>query len=368
VKVALDYQIFTIQKYGGISRYFYEVAKHLAAFHSERVSCLINSPLYINNYLLRSNSDLKIRGFAVPAFSRSRHLYVKLNRFISPFVLYDFSPDIVHETYYAPKSSVPKGCRTVLTVYDMIHELYPESILAHDRTREHKRIAVDRSDHIICISQNTRNDLIRLLDVPPEKTSVIHLGFTLTQPIHISTNYLHRPFILYVGSRRGYKNFDRLLAAYASYSELRDHFDLVAFGGGTFQHRELEMIRYLRLSQTQVRQVSGDDRVLSGLYAHAAMFVYPSLYEGFGIPPLEAMSFNCPVACTNTSSLPEVVANAAIQFDPLDTDSIAKAMLRLSADSALRSSLIELGRARVVNFSWEQCAKKTLDVYEALLR
>ena len=128
------------------------------------------------------------------------------------------------------------------------------------------------------------------------------------------------------------------------------------------------MIRRLHLPLTQVRQLNGDDGVLAALYRQAAMFVYPSLYEGFGIPPLEAMSFNCPVACSNTSSVPEVVGNAAIQFDPLDIDSIANALVRLASDKALRAKLIELGKARVAKFDWEQCAKQTLDVYRALLK
>ena len=128
------------------------------------------------------------------------------------------------------------------------------------------------------------------------------------------------------------------------------------------------MIRRLHLPLTQVRQISGDDRKLAALYEQAAMFVYPSLYEGFGLPPLEAMSFNCPVACSNISSMPEVVGNAAIQFDPLDTDSIANALIILASDPALRAKLIAFGESRVAMFSWEQCAKQTLEVYRAMLK
>ena len=149
---------------------------------------------------------------------------------------------------------------------------------------------------------------------------------------------------------------------------MRDNYDLVTFGGGAFKPQELEMIRRLHLPLTQVRQISGDDRKLAALYEQAAMFVYPSLYEGFGLPPLEAMSFNCPVACSNISSMPEVVGNAAIQFDPLDTDSIANALIILASDPALRAKLIAFGESRVAMFSWEQCAKQTLEVYRAMLK
>ena len=368
MKVAFDYQIFSSQRFGGISRYFFEMANHLAALQQEQVSCLINSPVYTNHYLQHSNKELKIIGASVPAIPRIGRIYREINRFISKSAFLRWQPDIVHETYYSPKSVAPSGSKVVLTVYDMIHELYPECFSTGDRTIEYKKIAVERADHVICISENTQNDLIRLLGVAPEKTTVVHLGFALIQSDQAVVALQNRPFILYVGSRGGYKNFERLLEAYAAHPELRDIYDLIAFGGGAFKAQELEMIRRLHVPLTQVRQMSGDDGVLAALYSQAAMFVYPSLYEGFGIPPLEAMSFNCPVACSSTSSIPEVVGNAAIQFDPLDTESIANALIGLISDSALRAKLIELGRARVAKFSWEQCAKQTLDVYRALLQ
>jgi glycosyltransferase involved in cell wall biosynthesis len=368
VKVAYDYQIFISQKFGGVSRYFFELANHLVAFNHERVSCLINSPVYVNGYLRNSNKDLMIKGASVPTIPKIGRIYRQINQHMSPIAFLRWWPDIVHETYYSPKSVAPTGSKIVLTVYDMIHELYPDYFSARDRTREYKKIAVERADHIICISENTQNDLIRLLGVAPEKTTVVHLGFALIQFDQAVLALQNRPFILYVGSRGGYKNFERLLAAYAAHPELRDNYDLIAFGGGAFKPQELELIRCLHVPLTQVRQMGGDDGLLAALYRQAAMFVYPSLYEGFGIPPLEAMSFNCPVACSSTSSIPEIVGNAAIQFDPLDTDSIANALVSLTSDSALRAKLIELGRARVAKFSWEQCAKQTLDVYQDLLQ
>jgi len=368
VRVAYDYQIFTSQKFGGVSRYFYEVANHLAGSQQEKLVCLINSPVYITGYLRHANEALRIGGVLVSGWPLTSRLYLGINRLMSPLGFRRWRPDIVHETYYSRKSVAPTGSKVVLTVYDMIHELYPEYFSARDRTSEYKKIAVERADHIICISENTQNDLIRILGVAREKTTVVRLGFTLTQTSQADSPSRDRPYILYVGSRSGYKNFEGLLLAFASDPKLRNNYDLVAFGGGAFKPQELEMIRRLHLPLTQVRQLSGEDGVLAALYGRAAMFVYPSLYEGFGIPPLEAMSFNCPVACSNTSSIPEVVGNAAIQFDPLDTGSMINALVRLSSDSVLRAELIERGRSRVLEFSWEDCAKQTLDVYRALLR
>jgi glycosyltransferase involved in cell wall biosynthesis len=116
-----------------------------------------------------------------------------------------------------------------------------------------------------------------------------------------------------------------------------------------------------------VRQVSGDDNLLAGFYKAAKALVYPSLYEGFGIPPLEAMSFDCPVVCSNVSSIPEVVGDAGLMFDPYDIQSIKSALEKIVIDETLREDLINRGRARIKKFSWERCARETLDVYQKIL-
>lgn len=367
MKIAFDYQIFASQRFGGVSRYFFEIASHLSKCPDQIIECQVNSPLYINEYLRHARGKLNVRGVPVPGSRYVSRVYREISRLVSPISLRRWEPDIVHETYYAPKSVSPSKSRIVLTVYDMIHELYPEYFPERDRTAQFKKASVDRADRIICVSENTKTDLIRFLDVDSEKISVVHLGFALTSIGWDSPPIRDRAFILYVGNRAGYKNFYGLLEAYASYTELRERYDLLAFGGGPFTRQEIAMIRELGLSLSQVHQIGGDDAVLGTFYRQAEMFVYPSLYEGFGIPPLEAMAFDCPVACSNTSSMPEVVGDGAIQFDPLDVSSIANALICLSSEPGLRQSLIERGRARVSRFSWERCASQTLDVYRSLL-
>lgn len=367
MKISYDYQIFSSQKYGGISRYFFELANRLANYDDGMIECLINSPVYVNKYLRCSGCNLKVNGISVPAIPRTNRFRNTINRLLSPLAFKRWQPDIVHETYYSPKRVSSPGSRVVLTVYDMIHELYPVHFSAGDKTKEYKKIAVDRADHIICISDNTRNDLIRFLAVPQDKISVVHLGFTLFHNNVAKLSRQTRPFLLYVGSRGGYKNFEGLLSAYTSRSELRDNFDLVAFGGGPLKPFELEVIQQLHVPHKQIHYISGDDSVLASLYQQAAVFVYPSLYEGFGIPPLEAMTFDCPVACSNTSSIPEVVGEAAIQFNPCDTDAIADALVKLLSSSTLRNTLIERGRDRVKMFPWDKCAMETLNIYNSLL-
>jgi glycosyltransferase involved in cell wall biosynthesis len=170
-----------------------------------------------------------------------------------------------------------------------------------------------------------------------------------------------------VGGRAGYKNFEGLLKAYGARPDLQKNYDLIVFGGGTLTTQESELIKLLGIPVEKIRHVTGDDAVLGELYQHAAVFVYPSFYEGFGIPPLEAMSFDCPVVCSNASSIPEVVGDAAVMIDPASPDMIGWAIEAVLSDPVMRQSLIERGRERLKWFSWQACARQTVDVYRQVL-
>lgn len=363
MRVAFDHQIFGWQEYGGISRYAYELASELSKSCEQDVG--IFSPLYVNRYLAHVPQHLKLQGIKMPAFKHSGRLYRAINSLLVGPAIKRFEPDIVHETYFSTSGVAPRTARVVLTVYDMIHERFPEYFSIASPTSREKAQAVARADHIVCISEHTRRDLIEILGVPTAKTSVVHLGFSLTAApqVEIENGVKLRPFILYVGSRTGHKNFVELLRAYAGSPFLMNEFELVCFGGGELKAKEVELINKLGISAAKVRQVSGNDELLGFYYRAARAFIYPSLYEGFGIPPLEAMSFGCPVACSNTSSVPEVVGDAAEQFDPTDHESIRKAIEKVVVDEELRKDLIDRGAARVRYFSWERCARETLDVY-----
>lgn len=366
MKIAYDHQIFGWQEYGGISRYFFELANNIALSKTAEVALL--SPLFVNSYIQAASPELRVVGLRLPAIRRTGRIYRALNQLLAKPLMSRFSPDIVHETYYSVARRSPGNCKVVLTVFDMIHERFPESFASWDSTSKEKAAAVARADHIVCISENTRRDLIEFLKVPPEKTSVVYLGFTLTHDTRQPIPVAERPYLLYVGSRGGYKNFDGFLRGYAAMDVLRDGFEVLAFGGGAFTAKERELISSLGLSESRIKQVGGSDEHLAELYRNAAAFVYPSLYEGFGIPPLEAMSFDCPVACSNSSSIPEVVGDAAVLFDPYSIESIGKAIAEMVQDRVLCQSLVERGRERIQLFSWQKCAQQTADIYRSLLK
>lgn len=365
MRIAYDHQIFGWQKYGGVSRYFFELANNIALSGIDDAAII--SPLYVTSYLSAASPKLKVVGRAVPAIRRTGRIYRAVNQLLAPSMMKRFAPDIVHETYYAHRRNAPASSKVVLTVFDMIHERFPENFSSWDPVQKEKVAAVKRADHVICISEHTRQDLIQLLGVDESKTSVVHLGFSLTGDIGPSLASPPRPYLLYVGARSGYKNFEGFLRAYASAPSLAKEFELVAFGGGDLTARERSLILELGLDSTQIRHTGGSDAVLANLYRGAALFVYPSLYEGFGIPPLEAMSFNCPVACSKTSSIPEVVGDAASFFDPESLESMVVAMESVLRNEAFRRELIARGRQRISRFSWEECAAQTQAVYRKVL-
>jgi glycosyltransferase involved in cell wall biosynthesis len=369
LKVAFDHQAFVMQKYGGISRYFYEVASRLA--QESEFNVKIYAGLHKNGYL-ENTSDNLVVGNRISYPSKLSSLVVPLsshiNSYLNRIAVAKYAPDILHETYYNHESIASNKAKTVVTVYDMISEKF-SGPTANQEAHLRKERAIKRADHIICISNHTRSDLLDLFDLPPEKISVIYLGCSLQKfDANNDLPVVDAPYILYVGDwRSSYKNFNALLKAYGSRKQFQTNFKLVCIGSRAVSKDVLDAMEMAGVNQENVVYLSGDDLMLANLYKNALAFVYPSLYEGFGIPPLEAMSHGCPVICSNTSSIPEVVADAGHYFDPNDIDSISEAIEAVLSSPELRQSLISKGKERVEFFSWEKCAAQTGLVYKQLI-
>jgi len=367
MRILYDYQAFSRQFYGGVSRYFVELARRLSRLENTEVKIL--APLYINHYLKELDPGIVSGRQVMQAPKAAGKLFNIYNRAVTRYQAANYRPDIMHETYYA-KQSIPLHSKQarVVTVYDMIHERFPEYFPGWDRTAATKRLAVARADHVICISETTRRDLLEISSARPDKVSVVHLGFDSPQTEDAPAEPLiDGPYLLHVGIRSGYKNFQRLLEVYAGEPALHEHYRLVCFGGGKFGHTEERQRKALGLAEDRLVWMGGSDSVLMQLYSHAAAFVYPSLYEGFGIPPLEAMAHDCPVVCSTGGSIPEVVGDAGEFFDPCDTAAIAQAIKNVVGSQERTDELRALGRQRITRFTWEQCASNTHAVYSALL-
>jgi glycosyltransferase involved in cell wall biosynthesis len=365
MRIAYDQQIFEMQRHGGISRYFTELVRNLGQRAGVEPSVI--APVFINQYLLRPDVRGRVRGAFFPfGFRGEARIARASNKALLPLYWAGRHFDIVHETYYSP---VRRGLGRVrvVTVYDMIHELFPQDFPDSAQVTAAKHAAVRRADHIICISETTRQDAIRLLGIAPERSSVIYLGCSLDTPVAApAPEATPAPCILYVGVRSGYKNFLVLLEAFAAAKSLPATVDLVAFGGRPFSADERRRIEELGVAG-RVRQTSGSDRLLAAHYRAAIAFVYPSRYEGFGIPPLEAMAAGCPVACSDAGSIREVVGDAGAYFGPDDVHGLRAIIERLAEDHAYAAELRAKGFAQIQKYSWASCAQETLQLYEQLL-
>lgn len=270
-------------------------------------------------------------------------------------------------TYYDHIPWKLKKTKVVVSVYDMIHELFPDQF--PDKVRLVKKKCIEGADLIICISEYTKSDLIRLLGIDEKKIQVIYIGFKgfdLNNSISVNNLVgLSNPYILFVGQRSGYKNFDNLVKAFSSSEQLLQDYNLVCVGGGKFTKHETDMFNEFNISY-KLYQIDANDDMLQRCYQNASIFIYPSLYEGFGIPPLEAMSCQTPVCCSSTSSLPEVVGDAAILFNPEDINSIKDAMILVLYNPKVREDLVFKGENRIKYFTWEKCAEETFNAYKTI--
>ena len=343
---------FSTQAYGGITRYFTELAAHLARANTA-CDVTILALAHLNAHLRDSPADgARVIGAYVPHIPNTGGIRRLLNDWLARRYLAGRKADIVHETYYSRARLAPAQSKVILTVHDMTHERYPQSFRRSDKTAEAKAEAVQHADHIICVSEHTRTDLIERLGVDPARTSVVHHGCALPAWPH-TRPLVAQPYLLYVGDRGGYKNFENVVRAMRASQHLRD-VQLVCFGGEPFRGE-------------RVIHFTGGDDILVSLYRNAAALVYPSLSEGFGMPLLEAMSLDCPVVCSNAGSLPEIAGDAAELFDPSDPSDIAAAIERVLFSTSRAAALRSLGSERVKRFTWERCAAATYEVYRSLL-
>jgi len=257
----------------------------------------------------------------------------------------------------------------IVTVHDLIRSCFS---LSKERLSERLWLTLDkhyikRASHIIAVSQHTKHDLMEYLKIPENRVSVIYNGIdhSIFKPYKVKI--LDSPYILYVGSERPRKNLRRLFEAFAKLKGEFPELKLVKAGavGRSEGYRRNVMRKLASLGITQdvifVDLVSELD--LAHYYSSASLLVYPSLYEGFGLPPLEAMACGCPVVTSNTSSLPEVVGKAGIMVDPYDTDGLAQAMRQVLTDDKLRDDMVGRGLEQAKRFSWEETAEQTLEVY-----
>lgn len=367
MRVLYDHQVFSLQNAGGASRYFYELMKYLSTVPEVRTELLLGISGTV--YPFR---DLPAAGPRVTAFREvlqpgtTRYIANEVwSNLIAPF---RGRMDIYHATLYL-RIPMVRTRRVVATHHDCTHERYPEMFPDVKKIVAARKWLFPRTDAIICVSESCRQDLLHFYGVDKDKTRVIHHGLTpLPRSLAVATELrrqMRRDYVLYVGMRAAFKNFRGLLQAFHD-AGLQNSLDLLVLGGGPLTAPEKALVKNLNLDHCLVQMPRVSDELLAEAYAGARLFVYPSFNEGFGFPPLEAMSLNCPVLASRTSAIPEVCREAPFYFDPADQGSFTRELLRALQDDGARRESVQRGWAVAAGYQWSRCGEKTLALYHEL--
>lgn len=282
---------------------------------------------------------------------------------------------LVHEPHYVLPPMI--RCRSVVTIHDCIHLMFPQYLpgrLAYVYAKGSMWAATRKADRILTVSEASKRDILRFFDVPPEKVVVIYnaIDERFLAPANAAHMALVRqryqldaPFVLYVGNIKPHKNIERLIDAFGrARAECGDGLKLVIIGDEILKYPALRQSVHKHKLDKHVRFLGFQPmETLAAFYRLARAFVFPSLYEGFGLPALEAMACGCPVVTSDVSSLPEVAGGAALLVDPYDADAIARGIVQAVTDEPLRADLIVRGQERARSFSWAQSVKKIHEIY-----
>lgn len=381
MKILYDHQIFTWQKYGGISRYFTEIISNLPKDVNTEIAIKYSD----NEYLKKSElvngleslfqpKDHFFPGIKFP-LKRKLFKYIRktnpesypdsftLNKELSIELLKKQDFDIFHPTYYDDYFLEYLGKKPfVLTIHDMIHEIYPE-LMNDPNISEKKAILAAKAIHIIAVSDRTKNDIVEILGISPNKISVVYHANSLTK-VTSNNEYIPAKFILFVGERHIYKNFIFFVRSIESI--LKENSNLFVFCvGRDFSADESQLLFNLGIKHQFISRYCNDEE-LASLYKKAIALIFPSYYEGFGIPIIEAFQAGCPVILSNSSCFPEIAQDAALYFNPKNINEIKAAIEIILSDESLRNKLVEKGYSRVKTFSWEISAKRTADIYKTV--
>ena len=364
MRILYDHQVFSLQDTGGGARYYYGLLRYLAGLPNIQTELLlgINNSMYPLRELAAAGTDVKAWSASLRPGIWRYALNEILSNCVAPFC---GMADVYHPTSYRCMPLV-RARRIVITHHDCAYERFPELFPSAARVLPAKKRLFAQADAISCVSESSRKDLLQFYAVDAAKTRVIHHGITpLPRCPAIARKLqreLRREYLLYVGSRPSYKNFTGLLRAFRE-SGLCQVLDLLVLGGGSLTSEERALITNLGLSDSVVTLPEVSDEFLGAAYAAAKLFVYPSRWEGFGFPPLEAMAAGCPVLASNTSSIPEVCLDAPFYFDPYDQASFAHALLCAVHDEDARRKAIDRGGKVAAQYTWEKCGAKTLALY-----
>ena len=383
MKVLYDLQAFDMQTHGGVSRCFAELYSHRPAFVDAHISVKETDNVYLQELGFPPKGTL-YKNFLCDKDTKLKHFLFKLkyniqygkfsrldkrpliNLFETESVLKKGDFDIFHPTFFDDYFLPFLGKKPfVITVHDMIPEIF--SIDKHQV--EQKLAIIPKTTHIVAVSERTKQDLVRIMHVPEEKVSVIYHGSDEEPYMTSTTAPIAEEYILFVGTRYEYKNFKAFCKSCVVILKRHPQLKIVCTGV-PFSPEEFQFFESLGIKDRMVHKFVQTRQELFDLYHYAITFVYPSKYEGFGIPILEAYKADCPVMLNRASCFPEIAGDAAVFFDlnseKSDFEEQFETLYRLTGDE--RGELIQRQRERMKLYSWSKSAAQLADVYKDVLK
>ena len=383
MRVLYDPQAFDMQTHGGVSRCFAELYKHMPAFVDAQIFVKETDNVYLRELGFPASGNL-YKDFLCAKDSKLKHILFKLtyNLKYGDFSRWDKRPlinrneaksvikkgdyDIFHPTFFDDYFLRLIGKKPfVITVHDMIPEIF-----SMDAPQAQQKLAViPKATHLIAVSEQTKKDLVRIMNVPEEKVSVVYHGADEEPYIPSPNAPLAEEYILYVGSRYVYKNFTAFCKSCVGILKRHPQLKIVCTGV-PFSPEEIQLFESLGIKERMVHMFVQTRQELLDLYHYAFTFVYPSKYEGFGIPILEAYKADCPVMLNRASCFPEIAGDAAVFFDmnseKSDFEERFETLYRLTGNE--RGELIQRQRERMKLYSWSKSAAQLADVYKEVLK
>jgi glycosyltransferase involved in cell wall biosynthesis len=355
----------------GVGRYLSNLLTHLSHLDKENEYWLYTDHPRVHSIIQHDNFHQK--HLTIP-FAQN---YFTWSHFRLPPELFLHPIDLFHFPFYT--MPVIRNYKSIVTIHDITYEIHPEwyswkGLLA---MRFFSRYAARHADTILTDSHNTKQDILRYYGVPENKVVVIYLGVeerfkkiekcSVLDQIRVQYRITSQYVILYVGSIHTRRNIEQLIRAFQMLCRKISDIQLVVVGKQEYPYLDIQaLVDQLALHNRVILPGYVQDADLPLLYNLADLFVYPSSYEGFGLPPLEAMACGTPVIVSNNSSLPEVTGDAAILIDPLNIKDMTDTMYQVLNNEKLRHSMAEKGITQARKFSWEQTAKETLAVYQEI--
>ena len=382
MKILYDHQAFTYQKWGGVSKSFCELITHRPMGMNYEISVVESDNVHLReshlvDYILPVSRDL--------ASFHSKHSFLgreKIYNFLGEFgfmhtaevankhnsisVIKKGDYDVFHPTFFDNYFLQYLKCKPfVLTVHDLMPELF--GWYEKDPQIVNKPELCDKAAAIVVVSENTKRDLCRIYNVPENKVHVIYHGFPeKLKPISKDNRVVENPYFLYVGRRDGYKNWQQTIKDFAEFH--RNHPEVMMIcTGAAFSEQETQLLRELHIDNV-VRAIFASDIQMANLYANSIAFIFPSLYEGFGMPILESFAYGCPTLLNNKSCFPEIGGDAAVYFDSkYGKSNLPQKMEEIfSMTSAEREGLKAKGYHRLKKFSWSKSAEILFNIYQNL--